>query len=180
MQGPLGCIKVKPRDKDYIYKNNKNNRSMKTCKNFEALLLIVFLVCTSLVVIQSCTQDNQKTNTYQKILNYTNEIKVINTHEHQHRPEEYGLDTLDFYHLLHGSYLIQDILVAGGERLDMIPLDTIGLKAGWDKYGTFLNYTRNTSYYGHFVKGFQKLYGFEDRGTMFSSVKNVSLKPYNF
>jgi len=144
---------------------------MKTCRNFNTFLLIVFLVCISLMVLQSCTIDDQKTATYQKILNFTNGIKVINTHEHQHRPEEYELDTLDFYHLLHGSYLIQDILVAGGERLDMLPLDTIGLEAGWDKYGTFLNYTRNTSYYGHFVKGFQKLYGF---GDMFFTENNIS------
>lgn len=144
---------------------------MRTVRNLESYVLICFLGCLSLIIFQRCTNDNQKFVTYQKILNFTNEIKVINTHEHQHRPEEYELDTLDFYHLLHGSYLIQDILVAGGERLDMYPLDTIGLEAGWDKYGDYLNYTRNTSYYGHFVKGFQKLYGFND---IFFTENNIS------
>jgi hypothetical protein len=144
---------------------------MKTWGKFKTYILIGFLGCLSLIVLQRCTIDDQKSATYQKTLNFIDGVKVINTHEHQHRPEEYGLDTLNFYHLLHGSYLIQDILVAGGQRLDMYPLDTIGLEAGWDKYGTYLNYTRNTSYYGHFVKGFQKLYDFND---IFFTENNIS------
>lgn len=135
---------------------------MKTHKRSKTYLLIGFLGCISLMVLQRCTVDNQKSTTYQKILNFADGIKVINTHEHQHRPEEYGLDTLNFYHLLHGAYLMQDIISAGGERLDLEPLDTIGLNAGWEKYGEFLNVTRSTSYYGHLIKGYKKLYDFND------------------
>ncbi len=136
--------------------------------------LTAFLACISLMGFQQCTIDQQKASNYQEILEFTEGIKVINTHEHQHRPDEYGFDTLNFYHLLHGAYLMQDILSAGGHRLDLEPLDTIGLNAGWEKYGQFLNFTRSTSYYGHFVKGFQKLYGFKDLAFTESNIAPLS------
>ena len=33
----------------------------------------------------------------------------------------------------------------------------------WEQYGGPLNYSRATSYYGHFIKGFQKLYDFKNK-----------------
>lgn len=89
-------------------------------------------------------------------------MKVINTHEHQHWPEEYGDHTFCLYHLFHESYLMSDIVSAGGYRLDLDVIDTLSLDALWDSLGEALNYTRNTSYYSHFIKGFQKLYDFNE------------------
>jgi len=149
-------------------------RDMKTCRNFKTYVLIGFLGCISLMVLQRCTIDDQKSTTYQKILKFTDDIKVINTHEHQHKPEEYGLDTLNFYHLLHGAYLMQDIISAGAQRLDMEPLDTLDLNEQWELFGEYLKYTRSTSYYGHFVKGFQKLYDFNDLSFTEKNIPSLS------
>lgn len=135
---------------------------MKTNRNFKTYILISFFGFISLIAFQRCTIEDQKVTTYQNILEFTDGIKVINTHEHQHKPEEYELDTITFYHLLHGAYLMQDIISAGGQRLDMEPLDTLDLDEQWELFGELLGYTRATSYYGHFVKGFKKLYDFND------------------
>jgi len=147
---------------------------MKTNRNLKTFTLIGFLGCLSLVVLHKCTIDDQKNLVYQNILKFTQDIKVINTHEHQHKPEEYGLDTLNFYHLLHGAYLMQDIISAGGQRLDMVPLDTLDLDEQWELFGELLNYTRSTSYYGHFVKGFQKLYDFTDLSFTETNILHLS------
>jgi hypothetical protein len=95
---------------------------------------------------------------------------VINTHEHQHHPEEYGVERVSFYHLVHGAYLMQDIISAGGKRLDMESLDTLSLEEQWEMFGELLNFTNQTSYYGHFVKGIQKLYDFDN---LYLTEKNI-------
>ena len=143
--------------------------NMNTNRNFKTYVLISFLGCISLIVLQKCTID-QKTSAYQNILNFTDSIKVINTHEHQHHPEEYGVERVSFYHLVHGAYLMQDIISAGGKRLDMEPLDTLSLEEQWEMFGELLNFTNQTSYYGHFVKGIQKLYDFDD---LYFTEKNI-------
>ncbi len=115
-----------------------------------------------LIGFQRCTMGDLNSSAYQAILAYSDEIKVINTHEHQHLPEEYNVDTVTLYGLIHSSYLMQDVVSAGGSRLDTGPLERMGLQEQWDIYGDLLNYTRSTSYYAHFVKGMQVLYDFED------------------
>ena len=57
---------------------------------------------------------------------------------------------------------MQDVISAGGTRLGLDSLGALEVNDGWGMYGDLLNYTRSTSYYGHFVKGFQKLYDFND------------------
>jgi hypothetical protein len=42
-------------------------------------------------------------------MDFADNVKVINTHEHQHWPEEYGDIHVRFYHLIHASYLMQDL-----------------------------------------------------------------------
>jgi hypothetical protein len=106
-----------------------------------------------------CTCDQH--GTYENIKNYADNIRVINTHEHQHWPEEYGDLNFKFFHLINASYLMSDIVSAGGQRLDMNQLDSCSLEEIWDINGQALDYTRNTSYYSHFVRGFRKLYGFD-------------------
>jgi len=121
---------------------------------------IILLLALSLVLFNQCIQQPQ--TAYQKIKDTADAIMVINTHEHQHWPEEYGDLTYRFYHLLHGSYLMSDVVSAGGTRLDMGPLDSLSLEEHWKINGQALNHTRNTSYYGHLIKGFRKLYDFDD------------------
>ena len=99
---------------------------------------------------------------YRKIRDHADQVKVINTHEHQHWPEEYGNHQFRFYHLIAASYLAADISSAGANGYDWNLIDSLSLEELWDIYGEALDYTRSTSYYSQFVKGFQKLYGFSD------------------
>jgi hypothetical protein len=96
------------------------------------------------------------------IRNAIDEIAIINTHEHQRSPHELPDETYGFYHLLQSSYLNSDVHSAGASGFSLEKLDSLSEDELWSSYGPGLNYSRNTSYYGHFVKGFEKLYGFED------------------
>ena len=136
-----------------------DNITTKKHRNFRRIG-ITLLLALSPVLFYQCNQ--QPKTTYQKIKDVADGVRVINAHEHQHWPEEYGDIHPRFYHLIHGSYLMQDVISAGGRRLDMGPLDSLSLEEHWDINGQALDYTRNTSYYGHFIKGFQKLYDFDD------------------
>ena len=127
---------------------------------FSKFFVLVILLCLSCILFHQCTQDQQ--NTYRKIKEFADEVKVINTHEHQHWPEEYGDHTFGLFHLVNASYLMSDIVSAGGYSFDLDVLDSLSLEAVWDSLGEPLNYTRNTSYYSHFIKGFQKLYDFSE------------------
>lgn len=136
--------------------DNLDTKNHRTHKRMNLLLLCVL----SPLLFYQCIQEPK--STYQKIKDVADGVKVINAHEHQHWPEEYGDLSYRFYHLIHHSYLMADIVSAGGTRLDNGPLDSLSLEAHWELNGQALDYTRNTSYYGHFIKGFQKLYDFKD------------------
>lgn len=101
---------------------------------------------------------------YRKIRDHADQVKVINSHEHQRRAEEFGNYRFRFYHLIAASYLAADITSTdlGVKGYDLELIDSLNLDELWDIYGKALNYTRGTSYYSHLVKGFQRLYGFSD------------------
>jgi len=143
---------------------------MKTA-NKRVFTFIGTLVFIGLVFYQ-CSQESE--TTYQKIKAYADEIKVINTHEHQHWPEEYGDLNYRLFHLIHSSYLMSDIVSAGGQQFDMSHLDSLSLEKYWDANGEALDYTRNTSYYSHFIKGFRKLYDFDDLYFTESNIHDLS------
>ena len=92
---------------------------MKTYKEFKRISFIGFLIGIFILLFQNCTSDNQKTDTYNDLLKFTDGIKVINTHEHQRRPDEFGLDSVGFYHLLHQTYLFQDVVSSGMQQLNI-------------------------------------------------------------
>ena len=110
--------------------------------------------------ISGCTVDEN--SVYLKIRNHADLVKVINTHEHQHQPEEYGDYTFRFYHLIAASYLAADVSSAGANGYDWKMIDSLSLDELWKIYGKALNYTRTSSYYSQFVKGFKQLYSFND------------------
>ena len=112
------------------------------------------------LLLNQCSSN--ESSIYTKIRDHADRVKVINAHEHQHWPEEYGNHKFRFYHLIAASYLSADIRSAGANTYDWDVIDSLSLDKLWDTYGEALNYTRNTSYYSHFVKGLQKLYGFND------------------
>ena len=121
-----------------------------------AFLIHVFLV----LVFSGCADTREMT--YRDIRGYLDQIRVINAHEHQHLPGEYGDHEFGFYHLLATTYLSSDIRSAGTSFGDMDELNSLNLDEMWDRYGDGLDHARNTSYYNHFVKGLERLYGFRD------------------
>jgi hypothetical protein len=129
--------------------------------NILSLFLLLF-IAMSLLFMNQC--DINEEAIYRRIRDHADRVKIINTHEHQHWPEEYGDYHFRFYHLIAASYLASDIssASAGANGYDWKLMDSLSLDELWDVYGKALNYTRGTSYYGQFVKGFQKQYGFSD------------------
>ncbi len=108
----------------------------------------------------SCSQDSGLL--FENLKNYTDEIRVINTHEHQRWCEENASMNHKLSHLIQSAYLISDVVSAGGTRIDIGQLDSMTMVEYWEINGQALDYTRNTSYYSHFIAGFQKLYDFQD------------------
>jgi len=127
---------------------------MKNTSTHLQLDVIVFLF---ILLGSQCTTN--KNNTYDRIRNAADKIKVINTHEHQcsvHSGEDQHFNVYDLF-----GYLGGDITSAGGTGLYM-DIDSLNLDEIWDKYGKYINFSRNTSFYSSLVKGFQKLYGFNE------------------
>jgi hypothetical protein len=121
------------------------------------------LIIMSLSITGLTRCDFNEEAVYRRIRNHADQVKVINTHEHQHWPEEYGNWHFRFYHLIAASYLASDISSTGDANgYDWKLMDTLSLDGLWDIYGESLNYTRLTSYYSQLVKGFKKQYGFKD------------------
>jgi hypothetical protein len=102
-----------------------------------------------------------KDNAETVIRHAIDDIAVINTHEHQRAPHELPDEQFGFYHLLESSYLNADLRSAGSSGFSIEKLDSLSGDELWGNYGPGLDYSRSTSYYGHFVKGFKKLYGFD-------------------
>ncbi len=119
----------------------------------------LFIIVVLLMFTQCSLNDR---SVYNRIRAYADQVSVIDAHEHQHWPEEYGNHQFSFYHLIAASYLAADISTAGANGYDWNLMDSLSLDELWDIYGKALDYTRATSYYSHFVKGFQKLYDFND------------------
>ncbi|MBN1998518.1 amidohydrolase family protein [candidate division KSB1 bacterium] len=120
---------------------------------------VLFHISLGILVCQ-CSLNS---NSMQKSLKSdADQIKVIDTHEHQHWPEEFGDVHMGFYHVIYTGYLMHDLVSAGSSWMDIEILDSLCMDAKWELFGKSLNYCRAGSYYGHFIKGFQKLYDFDD------------------
>jgi hypothetical protein len=100
--------------------------------------------------------------TYIALRDYVDTIKVVNTHEHQRIPGEYAGKKHNFYTLLAYSYLKADLVSAGSPRLTPDIVNRGDLDELWKTFGPYLDFSRNTTYYSHFLAGFQKLYGYEE------------------
>ncbi len=139
-------------------------------KNFKFQFVVAGLIfILPIVLFNDCS--GRKASSYEKIRAHADAIKVINTHEHQHHADEIPATRFRFYQLLAAAYLDGDVISAGVKALDMKLIDTASLDYLWDEYGKALNFTRNTSYYSHFVKGFNKLYDFDD---LFFTKENIA------
>lgn len=123
-------------------------------------VLILIFMSSSLLFINQCEINEDAV--YRRIRGHADQVMVINTHEHQRWPEEFGDFHFRFYHLIAASYLASDVCTAGANGYDWNLMDSLSLDELWNVYGKALDYTRGTSYYGQFIRGFQKQYGFSD------------------
>jgi hypothetical protein len=140
---------------------------MKKFKISSAFILI--FMALALIFINQCDINEDAIN--KRIRDHADQVKVINTHEHQHWPEEFGDYHFRFYHLIAASYLSADVCSGGANGYDWNLMDSLSLDELWDVYGKALDYTRSTSYYSQFVRGFRKQYGFDD---MYFTKENIS------
>jgi hypothetical protein len=124
-------------------------------KKFIIFAAIVFALSFSKI---NCTSRLNNNPTYERLKDYIDTIKVVNTHEHQRWFPQYENHDIIFYTLLNHSYLQADLVSAGAQRLDTETINRRDLEDLWDTQGRFLDFSRNTSYYSHFLEGFRILY----------------------
>ena len=103
-----------------------------------------------------------KNTAYEQLKGYIDTIKIINTHEHQRRFSQYEGHDYNFYTILSHSYLQADLISAGAPPFNPESINNGDLDSLWKAYGPSLDFSRNTSYYSHFLKGFNILYGYDE------------------
>jgi len=123
-----------------------------------SIFVLIIIIFTGLSI--SCA--NTKSTTFEQLKEYIDTIKVVNTHEHQRWYPQYDGHDINFYILLNHSYLQADLVSAGAPRFDTESINEGDLDALWETYGRSLDFSRITSYYSHFLKGFNILYGYND------------------
>jgi hypothetical protein len=125
-----------------------------------------FITASCVIVIFICSAHNcskgANRSIYDRLKDYIDTIKVVNTHEHQRTPDEYEGQNYTFYTLLVNSYLNADLVSAGAPELKANVIKNSSLDDLWSAYGKYLNFSRNTSYYSHFLTGIQVLYEFDE------------------
>lgn len=126
---------------------------------FQYLGFFLFIFI-GLALLTGCQLDTSAH--YARLKEYIDTVEVINTHEHQRWFPAYDGFPYNFYTLLSHSYLQADLVSAGSPRLNPKAVNSGDLDALWETYGPYLDYSRNTSYYSHFLSGFQILYGYNN------------------
>ena len=102
---------------------------------------------------------SSQNSTFERLMEYANGVKIINTHEHQIMPKKLNNMNYNFWMVLNRSYLIADLVSAGGSRFNE---NNTGLDELWQQNGNYLEFTENTSYYLHFLEGMKKCYGYNE------------------
>lgn len=127
--------------------------------NVKHFILIIAIV---LFVFSATNCNNEiESGVYDRIKAHIDNIKVINTHEHQRIRKEYREQNFTFYTALGSSYLRADLVSAGAPPFNAEVVNKGNLDELWNIYGRYLDFSRNTSYYGHFLRGFQVLYEYD-------------------
>jgi hypothetical protein len=135
-----------------------------------AAAAIVCIILTAFTI--HCSK--RSTSVYGALRQYVDSIQVVNAHEHQRWFPEYDGHAYNFYTLLAHTYLQADLVSAGGPGLKTEDINNGDLGALWETYGPALDFSRNTSYYSHFLSGFRLLYGFEDPYFTKENVRTLS------
>ncbi len=116
----------------------------------------------------------EKDQTRSQLKQYIDSIRVINTHEHQRIPAELQDHSYNFYTLLCYSYINSDLISAGSPFFDLELIKQGNLDELWGRHGQYLDYSRNTSYYSHFLAGFRILYDFREPYFTQENIQNLS------
>jgi hypothetical protein len=135
---------------------------------------LLFVIGLAVVFAADCAKSTH--SAYAALRAYLDTIKVMNAHEHQRKFPEYDGHPYNFYTLLAHSYLQADLVSAGGPGLKTEDINNGDLDALWAAYGPSLDFSRNTSYYSHFLAGFRLLYGFEDPSFTEENVRALSTR----
>jgi hypothetical protein len=132
----------------------------------------VFLLVGLVAFLARCAK--QDASTYSRLRDYADTIKVVNAHEHQRWFPEHDGQALNFYTLLAHSYLQADLVSAGAPELKTEAVNQGDLEGLWKAQGPYLDFSRNTSYYSHFLAGFRLLYGFSDPSFTKANIQTLS------
>jgi hypothetical protein len=87
---------------------------------------------------------------------YIDDIKVIDTHEHQGLPWKKQHNCFDM-----GLYLHADLISAGMEEYPDSLEQVHDAEAYWKHTEPYLRFCRGTSYHAQFINNYRQLYGFE-------------------
>ena len=136
--------------------------------------ILLVLLIVSLVIVSCNTKTGYQGATYKHLQAYVVQIKVINTHEHQQLIPEPEREKVNVFTLIKKSYLYADLNSAGSPRLDNELIAEGDYEKLWDRYGQYLDFTRDTSYYRHLVDGFRILYGFKEIYFTKDNIKELS------
>ncbi len=123
--------------------------------------VIVFILAT-IFIGSAITCKETLATPYDRLKAYIDTIRVIDTHEHQREPAGYAGQNYTFYTILANSYLQADLVSAGAPAFKPGVLNQSSLDELWDVYGRYLDFSRSTSYYSHFITGIRILYGFNE------------------
>jgi hypothetical protein len=132
----------------------------------------VFVLILFSVFAVNCTEN--PISAYGSLRDYVDTIKVVNAHEHQRWFAEHEGHPYNFYTVLAHSYLQADLVSAGAPELKPENVNQGDLEALWKAQGPYLDFSRNTSYYSHFLAGFRRLYGFSDPSFTKENVQALS------
>lgn len=132
---------------------------------------LILIILTGITLSSGCRKEG---GVYENLRKEADNIKVINTHEHQRWTSELPFKKYGFYQLLYSSYLAGDVRSAGSPPFDTRVIDTTSADELWNKYGKYLGFTSSTNYYGHFVKGFNLLYNTNIQTFTKENIKGLS------
>jgi hypothetical protein len=163
-------------NRNFSILTKKGGKTMITAKSVKKNLLLILVLCALIGVTSDCTKTTENTTTKNLLKNYIDTIKVVNTHEHQRWFPQYDGHNINFYTLLNHSYLQADLVSSGAPRLDTNSINGGDLDALWRTHGEALDFSRNTSYYSHFLKGFQILYGYDEPYFTKEGIRTLSEK----
>ncbi len=132
---------------------------MASQKCFMKIASLSFVVLAIAILAICCHKE--KNTTFENLKEFINTIKVVDSHEHQRRLPEYEGHKHNFYTLLANHYLNSDLVSAGAPPISYDSVKEGNLEEYWENYGRYLEFSRNTSYYRHYLSGFRLLYGYD-------------------